>query len=219
MTKLKLPLPPELKKKLLALTGILSLYSNPLKNREVTIEYKIREFSNDNIVSVKISCRELEVLYVTIDLKKKTIENSLVINRLSEDGTPVRRRAAFECFLNQVKIAEKEGFKYIEVNAWRVDDNGFEFDEKFYTLIGYKEFGRYGFMMPDKDERDHFCNVIKDNTNFSPKYISDIYTDSQITAVCQPVWTKLGKSWKGKFTLDKGSFGQIFLDDNYSAKQ
>jgi|GEM_PF-3737292 len=214
MRELILPLNNSRKKKLLGFTGIFSLYPKALTDAKVEIQWlKDDQHDNEYTVSVQISCPELEVLLVRIDGKNKIVKNVLVINRLSENGVPVSRGAAFRCFAVQVKFAAKHNYKYIELDALRVDNNNFKFDGKNYTLIGYKEFGRYGFTMPRKNEREFFRNIIKNNTNHSIKYISELYSGDLQKEECKSVWALFGDSWNGKFDLYKNSFSRNYLDD------
>lgn len=179
---------------LLDLSGIRAIHPD---ENSFTHEFFFERDSEGIIETVGISIfSKYFIRYeVKIFVKDKIIENSYIVSSMLEKGV------AKKCLDYQVNKAIESGYKYIELIADRCDHEYYEEDQKIPPLIGYKIWGKYGFLMVDAKERIDFVKIML-NHNFNYLLICDIYEQTQEGKNAREKWADKGRMWKGRFTLE-----------------
>ncbi|MCE7056887.1 hypothetical protein LZF95_19565 [Algoriphagus sp. AGSA1] len=193
-----------IRNKIIELTGIKALHPKE--------DFRHNIKSNHNSEGVMTSCviwifSKFFTLYkIRISFSQKTIENLIIVS------SGIQKGVAKPCLEYQVKKAYEFKFKYIELLADRCDHPSYyEDDIRVESLIGYKIWGKYGFIMTEILAQKKFENLMR-TQNLSFRMIGEIYEDTIDGENARNKWNDKGFPWFGIFSLDKdsSSFNTLF---------
>ena len=212
MEPISLELDNKRKLKFLQLTGISSLYDDPLTDTALDITWYKDELDNDYTISVAIICHEFETLAVKIDMAERKITNELIVGRQSTEDLIVEPGAVLKCLSSQVDYAVKYGIRKIELDAYR-SKTPLKLNGKDFPWTGYKVWGKYGYQMYIYNQRKNFREKMFKNTNLQFAFIHELYTGTSEANTGRDSWNTYGEQWFGRFSLDRSSTSQIILQD------
>jgi len=185
---------------LLNLTGIRALH--PADGTDSTFEYKVipDEFTNQ-VVVVSMRSKYFSIFNVLIDMKYRKLTNQQIIS------TGLEKRVSERCLKVQVAFAAKESFSHISISAARADLITTPFG---IPLIGYKVFGKYGYVMISRYDAEQFIVLMQEN-GIVIYTINEIYRETTIAMRAREIWNLRGDTWLGRFTLAEPSDSRRIL--------
>jgi len=181
---------------LLDLSGIRVLHPKG----DNTLGYEIVPKKNsDEIIgfSIFISSPYFVIYQIKIDIINKIIKNDFIVSSRLKSGV------AKECLKHQVTIANIAGYKYITLLA-ALEPARTVGSLKIEPLVGYKIWGKYGFIMSNSTQAMDFKLMMQ---KIDPKFviICDIYDGTPKGKEAVELWDKGGFPWLGQFDTSENS--------------
>ena len=178
---------------LLELSGIRALHPKK-ENCDDDFTYVVSQISEADHSCPTIVIQNsphFHIYSIEVNIKYRFITNGHIV---STGKTP---RAFLKCFRKQVEAAMANNYLHIEIYALR-RANPTIWANLEIPVIGYKVFGRYGFMMYNHHQTDEFLTMMR-SINSKCRYIHEIYETPNVNS--KNLWYDNGFPWFGKFRL------------------